>query len=41
MNILANYADNNLLSVNINKTKDVLVHDVVALLYLKVKYKGV
>ncbi|CAF4774626.1 unnamed protein product [Rotaria sp. Silwood1] len=34
------YADDNLLPVNINKTKALLVHDVVASSYPEVKYKG-
>ncbi|CAF4604610.1 unnamed protein product [Rotaria socialis] len=39
MRILAKYADDNLLPVNINKTKALLVHDVVAPPYPKIKYK--
>ncbi|CAF1935542.1 unnamed protein product [Rotaria magnacalcarata] len=39
MKILARYADDNLLPVNINKTKAILVHNVVAPPYPKIKYK--
>jgi hypothetical protein len=40
MKVLEKYANDNLLPVNTNKTKALLVHDVVAPLYPKVKYKG-
>ncbi|CAF3280248.1 unnamed protein product [Rotaria sp. Silwood2] len=40
MKMLEKYADDNLLPVNINKTKALLVHDVVAPSYPTVKYKG-
>ncbi|CAF3332773.1 unnamed protein product, partial [Rotaria sp. Silwood2] len=39
MRILAKYADDNILPVNVNKTKALLVHDVVAPPYPKIKYK--
>ncbi|CAF4417816.1 unnamed protein product [Rotaria sp. Silwood2] len=41
MSILEGFANNNLLPVNINKTKALLVHDIVAPPYTKIKYKGV
>ena len=40
MKILEKYADDNLLPVNINKTKAILVHDTVDPSYPKVKYKN-
>jgi hypothetical protein len=39
MKILSKYSEDNILPVNINKTKALLVHYVVAPLYLKIKYK--
>jgi hypothetical protein len=41
MKILEKYSEDNLLPVNINKTKALLVHDVVAPPYPKVKYKNI
>ncbi|CAF1186396.1 unnamed protein product [Adineta ricciae] len=41
MKILQKYADDYILPVNINKTKAMLVHDVVAPMYPKIKYKGI
>jgi len=41
MKILEKYADDNLLPVNINKTKALLVHDIVAPPYPKIKYKNI
>ncbi|CAF0979132.1 unnamed protein product [Adineta steineri] len=40
MKILEQYAEDNLLPVNIGKTKAMLVHSVVAPLYPKIEYKG-
>ena len=39
--VLDNNASNNLLPVNTNKTKALLVYDVVGSSYLKAKYKGI
>ncbi|CAF1147804.1 unnamed protein product [Adineta ricciae] len=39
MKIQEEYANNNLLPVNVNKTKAMLVHDIVAPQYPKIKYK--
>ncbi|CAF4523769.1 unnamed protein product, partial [Rotaria socialis] len=41
MKILEKFADDNLLPVNVQKTKALLVHDVVAPPYPKIKYKDV
>jgi hypothetical protein len=40
MKILEKYADDNLLPVNLNKTKALLVHDIVAPSYPTIKYKN-
>jgi hypothetical protein len=39
MKILSKYSEDNILPVNINKTKALLVHDIIAPLYPKIKYK--